>query len=192
MPSGIKNPYLTAFKKLSNEHKQDYNVRFNMVRKYAWSIPTQQFAEKIAAVGITHIVEIGAGTGYWAWFLSQFGLDVVAYDIHPHYNKFAKNVHYPVEVGHPIEARCYPDRALMLVWPLHSTNMASSTLQYYKGKWVIYVGEGKGGCTGDTPFHEALEREWQLVDDCECPNWDVGFLNRVHSHQFIYQRKEKS
>lgn len=48
---------------------------------YAFGVPTDAALDAIAARG--PVVELGAGTGYWAALLRQAGCDVVAYDITP-------------------------------------------------------------------------------------------------------------
>lgn len=53
-------------------------------RSYAWSVPSRAALECIAHHSPHGVVEIGAGTGYWAHVLrSGCGVDVVAYDETP-------------------------------------------------------------------------------------------------------------
>src|ERR1700674_2056565 len=51
------------------------------VRRYAFAIPTEQALATIARYA--PIVELGAGTGYWAFLLRRRGVNCVAYDLAP-------------------------------------------------------------------------------------------------------------
>src|SRR4051794_21992422 len=57
-------------------------IRKQLIWAFAWAVPSDEAIEEIARHG--PIVEIGAGTGYWAWLLAQAGADVLAYDRAPH------------------------------------------------------------------------------------------------------------
>lgn len=63
---------------------QDGPTRQNLVTRYAWAIPSPESIDWIISyLNGRPVVEVGAGTGYWAWLLSQAGVDVNAYDIKP-------------------------------------------------------------------------------------------------------------
>ena len=46
----------------------------------SWAVPSAEALEVIAQVSGGRVVEVGAGTGYWAWLLTRRGVDVVAVD----------------------------------------------------------------------------------------------------------------
>lgn len=55
--------------------------RNTLVRLYSWAIPSPQAVEWMAGLlGAMPVVEVGAGTGYWAWQLAQHGVSVTAFD----------------------------------------------------------------------------------------------------------------
>jgi hypothetical protein len=58
-----------------------HNCRDWLARLYAFAVPNQACLEELAKH--TPIVEMGAGTGYWASQLKNMGVDVIAYDIKP-------------------------------------------------------------------------------------------------------------
>jgi hypothetical protein len=62
----------------------DVPTRVELSAKYSWAIPSPQtlrwILDRLEGRGI---VEMGAGTGYWAQMLSLGGADVVAYDQAP-------------------------------------------------------------------------------------------------------------
>jgi len=57
------------------------DTRSTLVNKYAWAVPDDRSLEIVAKY--SPIVEMGAGTGYWAKLLSDRGVDIVAYDKEP-------------------------------------------------------------------------------------------------------------
>lgn len=157
-------------------------IRDKLVRKYAWAIPTLEALTAIAKY--PSIVEIGAGTGYWAYLLKGMGVDVVCYDIAIE-NKPPENVWHFIENGDEKRVDEHADRALFLCWPNYATPMAANCLKRYKGDTVIYIGEGSGGCTGDGEFHEILENEWCVIETIEILKW-----SGIHDHLWIYHRNQ--
>lgn len=62
----------------------DTPSRDMLVRKYSWAIPSPETLDLIAQhLDGREVVEIGAGTGYWAKMLSQLGIKVHAFDTSP-------------------------------------------------------------------------------------------------------------
>lgn len=174
----IANPYYDEFVAAGGNDKtfegraKASMLRSGLAHSFAWSIPSDEIGPAILH-HTTQVVEIGAGTGYWAWFLSQYGIDVQAYDANPYLNRWHQNdvCWFPIEQGGASKAGRHPDRALLLCWPPYNTPMAYYALKAYKGDTVIYVGEGSGGCTGDDRFHDLLYAEWERVWTGSPPNW---------------------
>lgn len=185
----IPNPYLDEFKRYSpDEWTRQMEDRRQLVCKYAWAIPDQAALDTIARCG--PIVEIGAGTGYWAHLLRQMGVDVVAYDLVPprterHHNYFHRR-REPLE-GWPV-GRLYTEvcrggartagqhgsRTLFLCWPPYGAPMAAQALTAYMragGTRLVYVGESEGGCTANDQFYRLLERDWGLFRRIPIPQW---------------------
>lgn len=156
--------------------------RGSLCRRYTWAIPTpEDIAWMVGQVGDRTVVEIGAGTGYWAWLLQQAGVHVRAYDKAPPGRKGSRNFYHsprtdafdltddageqfsPVKQGSAYYAGMWPDAVLYLSWPPYSDAMADEAPDAYTGDFLIYCGEGQGGCTADDDFHDALESDWDLV-----------------------------
>lgn len=163
--------------------------RNDLCARYAWAIPNDEALDAIAKVG--PIVEVGAGTGYWASLLADRGVDVVAYDLYPpphprnHWHEGAAAVHFPVARGGPAKVARHPDRALMLCWPPYAKPMAFHCVRLYAGSTVVYIGEGAGGCTGDDRFHELLGVEYgEPVESIAIPQWPG-----IHDRLEIFRRK---
>ncbi|WP_328401264.1 hypothetical protein [Nocardia sp. NBC_00403] len=149
---------------------------------YAYAIPSPETLSWIAEVCEgRRVLEVGAGRGYWADQIARGGGDVLAFDSEP--PGVHDNMSFPVAAGQPATWGRVGDlgelsalRAaggdgagvLLLCWPPGWGNpMASEALASYRragGDRVIYIGEPRGGKTADDAFFEALDTEWQLLD----------------------------
>lgn len=142
--------------------------RSQMAAQYAWSIPTPgDVAWMVGQLGGLGVVEIGAGTGYWAWQLEQAGVDVVAYDpvVPGPQNPWCGGGPYTdLRIGGAEAAADHGDRALLMIWPPYEDPCAEKALRAYQGSLLLYAGERQGGCTGADGFYELLAEEWELVD----------------------------
>ena len=154
---------------------------------YAWAIPTPgDIAWIVDQLDGRAVVEIGAGTGYWAWQLSQAEVDVLAFDTEPGGNDWCGEVQYhPVHHGGPDQAAEHPARALLLCWPPYGSPMAAEALSIYAGDLVISIGEPEGGCTGDDEFFRLLEKGFDEVGDSPHHVTYSG----IHCYVTAYRRK---
>ncbi len=163
-----------------------HHCRTAIIPTFGFAVPDERAIRTIASLG--PVVEMGAGRGYWAWCLKQVGCDIIAYneDVPPQWGEFALHdyLYHPVEVGTPEILREHGDRTLLLVWPPYDEPMASDCLRNWTGKYVCYVGEGYGDCTGDDTYHETLDRCFTLVDHFPLSTWPG-----VHDSFFLYKRK---
>ena len=166
----------------------DYRLRFaprdirqELVHKYAYAVPTQQAIDRIHKFAGS-IVEIGAGTGYWAMLLAQAGVEVHAYD-----NALRDSLFFPVQIGSVRSVQYHPEAALMLCWPPYRKQMANNALRSYQGSQLIYIGEDDYGCCANDAFFNRLEREWNCVDTVSIPQWDS-----VHDYVWLYERRLES
>jgi len=192
-PPGVQNPYWEIVRRMptradwysAGRNPEGYWIgdvqvirsahdagldRSSLCARYAWSIPSPGSVAWIAnLVGGRGVVEIGAGSGYWAWQLSQAGVDVVAYDPHPagDGNEFAKHGPYhPVRVGDQNAAAEHGGRVLMLCWPSYCADFAEQAVRAYPGDTLVYIGEGQGGCCADDGFFKLLDDEWDEIGSC--------------------------
>ncbi len=142
-------------------------LRGPLTHRFSWAIPSEPALA--ALVGLGPLIEIGAGTGYWAALLRARGADVLAFDIAPpglgRTNDFHRRAALwtTVACGGPEKAALVGrERALLLVWPPYSHPMAARALAAYVGDRLAYIGEAPGGCTADDRFFEALEADWVI------------------------------
>jgi hypothetical protein len=198
---GDLNPYLREFTRLQPELARPpdyanpvhgstgmsaYDRRVWCVRRYAFAVPTP--AALAAVARYAPIVELGAGTGYWAFVLRERGVDVVAYDLAPPDRLPNPHLFRPVtwtrvEQGGVEVLASHADRALFLCWPSYRDPFAAHALEAYTGKTLIYVGEPPGGHTADDAFFAELARRWRLVEHVALPNWPG-----THDALSVYER----
>ncbi len=159
-----------------------WKERNELTKRYAWGIPNDTAIRAIASRG--PVVEIGAGTGYWASLLRQAKCDVVAYDEKPGENGWVQveQCYYDVQVGQHEVVTAHQDRTLLLCWPPMS-DMAELALRAYRGQTVVYVGENAGGCCASDEFFALLE-DWSEACEVRIPQW-WG----LHDAMWIYERK---
>lgn len=197
-PAG-DNPLLEAWRQASRKQDslEQHQLRQALSHRYSWAIPTPEALETIAA--LSPILEIGAGTGYWAWLLRRQGAEVIALDQAP-VETGINDYHRPQDAGAPVHSwhpvapaprdgdpRFHTDwqrHTLLLCWPPYGTSMARRYLRQFRGENLVYIGEAGGGCTGDEEFHEALRRNWTVVSSQSLPNW-----SRIHDRLYHYRRK---
>jgi hypothetical protein len=179
------NEYLRAFRAeaepaagyrawLHRPTGSSYERRRAQVRRYAFAVPTEPALVTIGRYA--PIVELGAGTGYWAYLLRQRGVDIVAYDRFPpdraeNPNRLDPRLWTEVLDGDASVLRRHPDRGLLLCWPSWRDPFAATALDVYPGTTLIYIGEGAGGHTADARFFELLDRDWQAALSVELPHW---------------------
>ena len=180
------NPLLKAYVELCPDYLELLNnpgvmhevvkLRDRLVSRYSWSIPTEEALRQIAQ--LSPIVEMGAGTGYWAHLLKRMGADVVAYDRAPPgslkslvsacnpWHVGAKQ-HVKVLNGVPETLREHANRTLLLCWPPRGP-MACQCLKHWKGEHLVHVGEF-GGFTADLKLQDVVRRNFQLVGTVSIP-----------------------
>ena len=117
----------------------------------------------IGSVSPDGVVELGAGTGYWARLLHERGVDVVAYDRWPppsDENRFVDAVPwFTVAEGDERVVAHHATRTLLLVWPTWDEAWAGEAVARFHdagGRTLVFVGEGPGGRTGDSVLHARL------------------------------------
>ncbi|MFD8866065.1 hypothetical protein ACFV1F_17100 [Streptomyces sp. NPDC059590] len=182
-------PYLAFDKATGLKLDQLGATRHHLASRYAWSIISPgDVAWMLRQLDGRALIEIGAGTGYWAWQLEQAGVDVAAYDPHPpaEDNTYCKAGPYTAVLQDDATAvKHHQDRALLMVWPPYGGEHARHALSLYTGDLLLYAGEAWGGCTADDEFYELLGREWDKVS--EAPRHVTWW--GIHCELAAYRRK---
>lgn len=177
------NPYLQEFNQIKHD-MNDHKFRHDLVKQYAWAVPNNEAIEAIKTIGKA-VLEIGAGSGYWAKVLSSVGVQVLAFDNRNGGYEFSKDW-FTVNNGSVEQIKANADKALMLCWPNYDDPFAfNATIEYMrnKGKTLIYIGESTWGCTGCNKFHKLLDKCWKLEKVIDIPQWSM-----IHDRLYIYTR----
>ncbi len=168
-------------------------VREEAVVEYAFAVPDSHALDVIASHA--PVVEMGAGTGYWAGLLRSRGVDVVAYDLRPGYGlsdegpEARARVYTEVVEGTPADLAAHPDRSLLLIWPplAHEgddeEDMSVACLDHWRGRFLLYVGDWNV-FTASAAFHERLRTEMEEVACHVIPQWED-----VHDHLWVFERR---
>ena len=179
---------------LFDAHRQwladrDGAARSRAIATFAFAVPTDDALDAIASHAPEGLVELGAGTGYWARLLADRGVDVVAYDAVPPpdtANPFfgGSALWHPVDAGDERSIARHPDRTLLIVWPTRESWATDAVRLFHDsgGRRLAFVGEGPGGRMGDDQLHAMLGLsegcmacDYGLVDlSCVCdiqPTW---------------------
>jgi hypothetical protein len=125
--------------------RQDDGARLALAQQYSYVFPDAGSLAMLGALG--PLVEMGAGTGYWASKLKARGVDVVAFDQAPPDGDEVNRYHAPTATwtevlrGDQTVLTAYPERALFLCWPPLFSSLGDC-LSYYAGPTVAYVGDG--------------------------------------------------
>jgi hypothetical protein len=124
---------------------RDDDARLALAQRYSYVVPDTQSLTVLSALG--PLVELGAGTGYWASRLIARGVDVVAFDQAPPDRETPNRYHAPTQVwtevrrGDQTLLADYSDRTLFLCWPPLFSSLGNC-LSYYSGKTVACIGDG--------------------------------------------------
>ena len=186
----IDNPYLREIldirERLKGENVADISAAFleyrpELIARYAFSIPLLATLRRIA--GFSPLVEVGAGTGYWAMCLDQLGAEIDAYDLQPpdenspfawsDGNYWFDESWYAVQEGDETVAACCPERTLFLCWPMPESPMALQALEAYReagGGRMIYIGDPRS--SGGEDFHDALA-SLTIIENRRLWSWPV-------------------
>jgi hypothetical protein len=113
--------HLAAYSPLSSKSsvaaiEQRFDWRTCICSYFAWAVPNDAALKALLALG--PLVELGAGTGYWAWLLMRRGADIIAYDVaDSHEGQGYRFRHQLVRDGGAEVLKSSGKRALLLCWP---------------------------------------------------------------------------
>jgi hypothetical protein len=118
--------------------------RLQLAHRYSYVLPQPHLIALLAHY--SPLVELGAGTGYWAYLLRLAGADVIAYDQAPlggdRDNRYHPDVRPWIDVreGDATVLPAHAERTLFLCWP-PAFSALWEALQFYTGDLVVYIGD---------------------------------------------------
>ena len=143
------------------------------------------------------LIEIGAGGGEWARALRErFGgeADVAAFDNRRTASPTsAPHGAPPAEGGgvrrgdeRELTKTVHRGRTLFLCYPPPAEDypLALRALALYRGRRLIYVGEGRGGVNAGPAFFSELEAEWRVVRTLP-----LRPFHQNHERLFVLERR---
>jgi hypothetical protein len=147
-------------------------ARFEYGRLFGFGIPS---VETVAALSPIHsFVEIGAGCGFWSYWLRRAGCDVIATDIDPP-GPVSTRAWVPdvLRLDAETAVQSFPQRAVLLVWPHFTCDWPAHAVEALPRRTTLcYVGEGPGGCCASPTFFAALDRRgFALASLQRSPSW---------------------
>jgi len=177
-----------SFKNLCSRTLDHYFLRDFTINNYGFGFPINKESLDIISNLSNRILEIGAGSG-WLSFLLSKNIDIIATDIKSVWKNSETNLpinYFAIEEMDAVSAvEKYPDRDILTCWPTYEKPWAFESVNKIRSDQILfYIGEGYGGCTADDSFHDLLDREFDLINKLNYPNWPG-----IHDRLFIYRRK---
>jgi hypothetical protein len=161
----------------------EFEVREKFIQKYGFAILSRAAIEAMRPYA--PLLEIGSGSGYWAYELQKNGIGVIAtdtmdgiYGFFPKESEERRWQHRYTEIEQlsSVEAvRKYPRRNLLTVWPDYDHSWATDALNVFTGQVVIYMGEGYGNATADDRFHELLDQRFGNQEFIPMPHFEHSY-----------------
>lgn len=129
-------------------------------RLYGYTIPDNKIIKKIKKISKNKcILELGAGCGLWAALLQKINVNIIPTDIQKQNIQYTK-----ILIFDNISAlKKYNCEFLMLSWPNFDDDMAYISLQNFKNKYFIYLGESQYGACANDKFFNLLKKKWILI-----------------------------
>ena len=140
-----------------------------LVQAYSEAIPVVPALDLIT--GLSPLVEIGAGNGYWARLLADRGGDVVACDREP---PAPERLWSTVQSADAIQAlQRHPDRVLFSCWPPRPDGYMTEVLPVYRGSTLALITEGPHDpyWFGPDTLYDQLSKAWELAEKLDLPHW---------------------
>lgn len=169
--------YLTRMVDVSRRSPNLYWKRCQMAGKYSWAVPSDAALRCIAeAAGGRRIVDVGAGTGYWAHLLQAAGHEAVAVDNGSEPVKSTWTAVVRMDATEFLVQQGRPSDVAFTCWPRHM-----SWLEHFGGRTLIWIGE-EDGCTDW--LHPEEYPGWACVTEATIPQWaGINDLLRVYERR---------
>lgn len=146
----------------------------------------EMLVKEINNLNVTGIIEVCAGDGLLSKSLNMFGVNIKATDDMSWKEAFDP-IKYPEEIenlNHVDACSKHRPELVIISWEPRQAHYVKDMLETCKSvKYVIVIGEGKGGCTGDISQWEYLKEELSEVSKYCIARTDI--MGRC-SHTGVY------
>ena len=168
---------LTAYEEFFGANDpHSWSARMAAIKEFGFAVLTREVIEVLRSYA--PLLEIGAGSGYWAYELNNAEVPCVATDPEPYscVRTDLEALWLPVVRLSADEAikRYGAGRALLAVWPSYNQDWCAAALEQHHaadGQWAIIAHEGVGNCIGNDRMFDVLARDWVSHRIVELPQW---------------------
>ena len=155
------------------------DVRDEFVLRFGFAIITHDLCEWVGSHELfapaTTFIGVGSGTGYFEYELNRRGHSAIATDPARWEESYGCALIQPFS---GIDVRrmdhrgalelmdAVPGSVMLLSWPSYDERWTEEVVRDYRGRYLIYIGEGNAnvpGCTGSLGMLEALEIQYRHV-----------------------------
>jgi hypothetical protein len=160
--------------------------------KYGWPVLDSRACEEIVSHTVGDVLSIATGLGAYETgmrpILARNERRIMCTDIAEQQKAFM-----PVEKLSSIDAvRKYGStrQTCFLSWPEYQSSHTVNALKarHEPFPYLVYIGEGRDGCTGNDDLHDYLDAKYSLLKDIYIPTW--GGCMATHDWVQIFKRKE--
>lgn len=160
-----------GFSRFSFDNISMFMRRSEIIPSYGFALPSSEIVLELSQ---HKLIEVGAGTGFFAKLVSNMGGDIIASDPSIGYDgHLVRGLHFDIETLEAVEAVLkYSDRDVFMSWPCYDKSWAYETaLKISSGRKLFLISEGMGGCCADDNLFDYLKKNFQHINAMNIPNW---------------------
>jgi hypothetical protein len=169
-----------------NSSLTNFNLR-NEYIKHSFTILTHEFLLSLSnyCKRFNKISEVGCGSGWLTYWLRKYGtFTYSAIDDHKWQFKFYHKFVTKTNAIQYIKNDSSIDLIIMS-WPDYDSPFAYNIWNnMHSGQYLLYIGEGPGGCTGNDLFHDAIQQHYMEKDSYILSTHFKSF-NYIHDYPSI-------
>lgn len=175
---------------VSSSYINRFSVRDNYII-HSFLILNHEFLlsikKMVSDLNIKKISELSCGIGWFSYWLNKYNISII--DSVDNYSwKFKTKINNWVTKQDSKEyVKNNQDLDMFILsWP-YMDNVADNIWKSMKqGQYLLYIGEGYGGCTADDKFHELVEYN-KIKDSWGLQNNFISFY-AIHDYPVLYRK----